>query len=116
MRIKRITAILLIGLIFVLTACAGSTATPLPKSGTSPPNLTAAQAEGIVASAIRASTPDVQRSAVCFDSAFNYSNRQWMVTVWPSNEDESKQYLGYVYVVDDATGKLLNPPPVYTPK
>jgi hypothetical protein len=115
MRIKRITATLLIGLLFTLTACASPAATPPPKASTSPPNLTAQQAQGIVVSAIQASTLIIRQSSCYFKTDFNYSNRQWMVTVWAS-EENSKIYAGAVYIVDDATAKLLNPPPVFTPK
>lgn len=113
MIIKRITAILLIGVLFVLAACA--TATPPPKTSTSPPNLTAQQAQGIVIAAVNASTPTIQQSSHWYKADFNFSTRQWMVTVWASEAD-SKQYAGSVYIVDDATGKLLNPPPIYIPQ
>ena len=86
-----------------------------PPTPPTPPNLTASQAMGVVAAAIRASTPTVRASAGWYEGKFNYSSRQWMVEVW-SSENASKQYLGHVYIVDDATGKVLNPPPVYTPK
>jgi len=115
MRGKRITAILLIGLLFIFTACASPVVTPPPKASNAAPNLTVQQAQGIVASAIRASTPVVRAPAGCFKAEFNYSSRQWIVTVWAS-EENSKKYLGYVYIVDDATGKLINPPPVLNPR
>jgi hypothetical protein len=35
--------------------------------------------------------------------------------VWKTKED-SEKYLGDVYIVDDATGKVLNPPPAYNLK
>jgi len=106
-RITLVTTILLLGLLFAFTACASPTETP--------PNFTAQQAIGIVAAATEASTPTIRASSRWFSSEFNYSTRQWMVTVWASEED-SKKYGGTVYIVDDATGKVLNPPPVYTPK
>jgi hypothetical protein len=84
-----------------------------PKTYT--PNLTRSDAQGIVYSAIKASTPAIQQSAGWMGAEFNTSTRQWHVTVWKSEED-SKKYGGAVYIVDDATGKLLNPPPVYYPK
>ena len=115
MRIKRITAILLIGLLFVLTACDSPTATSQSKTSTYWPNLTAQQAQGLVIAAINASTPAIQYSSHWYSTQFNYSTRQWMVTVWAS-ENASKEYAGAVYNVDDATGKVLNPPPVYNPK
>lgn len=87
----------------------------IPPTPPTPPNLTASQAMGVVAAAIGASTPTVRASAGWFEGKFNYSSRQWMVEVW-SSENASKQYLGHVYIIDDATGKVLNPPPVYTPK
>ncbi len=87
----------------------------LKASLVTPPNLTATQALGIVGSALLASTPQTQQMSCWFKTEFNYSNRQWMVTAWASEED-SKKYYGSVYIVDDATGKVLNPPPVYTPK
>lgn len=80
-----------------------------------PPNFTASQAMGVVVSAINASTPTIQRESGWFETKFNSSTRQWITTVW-SSENASKEYAGAVYIVDDATGKLLNPPPVYTPK
>lgn len=79
------------------------------------PNLTAQQAQGIVVSAIYTSTVAIQRRSLYYQEAFNYSTRQWMVSVW-SSEENSKIYAASVYIVDDATGKLLNPPPVYNPK
>ena len=79
------------------------------------PNLTAQQAQGVVISAINTSTVAIQERAHYYRTEFNYTTRQWMVTAWPSEED-SKQYAGAVYIVDDATGKLLNPPPIYNPK
>lgn len=108
MRIKRITMILVIGLLFVLTACSSPTATP--------PHLTAQQAQGLVIAAIEASTPAILLSSSVYETEFNYSNRQWMVTVWMSEQNRKNQYGGAVYNVDDATGKVLNPPPVYSPK
>ena len=78
------------------------------------PNLTHTIARGIVSAAIDASTLPVRMSAGWYKSEFNYGTRQWMVTVW-SSENASKQYLGAVYIVDDANGKLLNPPPMYNP-
>ena len=110
MRIKRITAILVIGLLFILTACASPMATPPPKTSTSPPNVTDQQAMGVVIAAIEASTPTIRQSSGYYKVDFNYSTRQWMVTVWAS-EGNSKKYAGRVYIVDDATGKVLNPPP-----
>ncbi len=86
-----------------------------PPPNTSPPNLTAQQAQGVVISAIHTSTVAIQQRSQYYREEFNYSTRQWMVTVWSSEED-SKQYAGSVYIVDDATGKVLNPPPIYTPK
>ena len=80
-----------------------------------PPNFTASQANGIVAAAVSASTPAIRASSGWLHAEFNYSTRQWVVTVWPSEED-SKKYAGHTYLVDDATGKLVNPPPVYNPK
>ena len=79
------------------------------------PNLTAQQAQGIVVSAIHTSTEAIQQRSNWYRAEFNYSTRQWMITVWATEED-SKQYAGAVYIVDDATGKLLNPPPIYNPK
>ena len=80
-----------------------------------PPHLTAQQAQGVVISAIHTSTEAIQQRSLYYQEEFNYSARQWMVTVWSSEED-SKQYAGAVYIVDDATGKVLNPPPIYTQK
>ena len=117
MRIIRITVLILIVLLFVFTSCTNSTATPTPKTYTPPtaPNLTAQQAIGVVVAAIQASTPAVRASSGWFEAKFNYSSRQWTVEVWAS-ENASKEYAGAVYIVDDATGKVINPPPVYTPK
>jgi hypothetical protein len=79
------------------------------------PKLTAQQAQGVVVSAIYTSTVAIQQRSHYYEVEFNYSTRQWMVTTW-SSEEASKQFAGSVYIVDDATGKLLNPPPIYTPK
>ena len=83
---------------------------PMPKTYSA--NLNYEQAIGIVISAINASTPTIRASSgYCF-AKFDSSSRQWYVTVWKSEED-SKKYAGAVYIVDDITGKILNPPPVY---
>lgn len=80
-----------------------------------PPNLTYSEARGVVAAATSASTPAIIRSSGWSKAEWYPSSRQWHVTVWSSKED-SEQYAGITYIVDDATGKVLNPPPVYTPK
>ncbi|MGA7677700.1 MAG: hypothetical protein WCA51_04915 [Dehalococcoidia bacterium] len=85
--------------------------TPPPETSTSPPNLTGQQAMGVVIAATEASTYTIRQSSGWYKADFNFSTRQWMVTVWASEED-SKKYAGCVYIVDDATGKVLNPPPV----
>jgi len=115
MRTKRITIILIIGLAFILTACVSPTTTRSPETNPIAPRLTAQQAQGIVIAAINASTYAIRTSSRYFQASFNYSNRQWMVTAWQS-EEASKIYAGAVYIVDDTTGKLLNSPPVFNPK
>lgn len=83
---------------------------PIPKTYSL--NFTAQQAIGIVVSAINASTPTIRASSGYYSAQFNSSSRQWRVTVWKSEED-SKKCAGATYIVDDVTGKILNPPPVY---
>ncbi|MDP2731199.1 MAG: hypothetical protein Q8O55_12065 [Dehalococcoidales bacterium] len=109
-----VTAVLVLALGII--GCS-QTQTPPPKTYTppTPPNLTAQQAIGVVVAAIQASTPAVRASSGWFEAKFNYSSRQWTVEVW-SSENASKEYAGAVYIIDDAAGKLTNPPPVYNPK
>ncbi|MFC1962723.1 hypothetical protein ACFLWB_01825 [Chloroflexota bacterium] len=85
------------------------TTTPLPA------NLTTSEARGVVFAAINASTLEVRQSSRWAKAKWYPSSRQWHVTVWPSKE-ASEKYSGFTYIVDDATRKVLNPPPIYNPK
>ena len=77
------------------------------------PNYTAQQAIGIVQAAIFGSVLSVRNQSGYYQSAFNYNTRQWIITTW-AQQQWSTVYPGSVYLVDDATGKLLNPPPYDT--
>lgn len=111
----------LLALVLLFAGCGGPKPTPTLTPTTTPgpastPSLTSTQAMGLVAASLRAAASLIVRdSAGYFKAEFNYSSRQWVVTVWKTKED-SEKYLGDVYIVDDATGKVLNPPPAYNPK
>ena len=80
-------------------------ATPTPR-----PLLSASQARGIAASCLRAAaSAPVRYSGVIFRSEYLGSGK-WAITVWRSEEAREK-YLGDTYMVDEATGKVLNCPP-----
>ena len=75
------------------------------------PSLTPSQANGLVFACLKAAASySISTSAGWLSAEFNPANRQWIVSVWPS-EEASKTYLGVTYLVDDATGEVLNCPP-----
>ena len=114
-RLRQAIAVVLI-LTLGITGCS-QTQTQAPNSYTPPipPKITGQQAQDVVIAAIQSSTPTTQQSSGWYHAEFNYSTRQWMITVWAS-ENASKQYAGMVYIVDDANGILLSPPPMYNPQ
>jgi len=105
----------LLSFVLLFTGCGGAkpTGTLTPTQRASTPSLTASQAMGLVSTSLNASV--LRGPAHWFKAEFNYTKRQWVVTVWNTKED-SEKYLGDVYIVDDATGKVLNPPPALNPK
>lgn len=89
--------------------------TPTPTPTPAPPNLTAEQADWIVIDAI---SPNIPTSGFSFQTEFNPLNRQWHVTILetlsppitlPNGQIARQSQWGHVYIVDDDTGKVLNP-------
>ena len=84
--------------------------TAVPQTAVPQQNLTPTQASSLVASCITAAASySVRSSAGYYQANYRSQSGQWIVTTWPTKED-SEQYLGHSYIVDDASGKVLNCP------
>ena len=73
------------------------------------PNLSAVQAQSLVASCVEEARPYVFRDSVgYFESQFTPMG-QWVVTIWDSEEATARN-VGHAYIVEDATGKVADCP------
>jgi hypothetical protein len=114
MHVERVLAPITCILIVVVTAM--TVACSHPRETTTvryQPRLTVTQAKGLVVSALTNSgkgTLILLGQDGYFEWEFNQDTRQWIITVWADKSLHDGKHIGNVYLVDDATGKVLNPP------
>jgi hypothetical protein len=109
-------------IIFFIMTCLVITASACQKTSSTSsyqPRFTEMQVGGLVESVLMASG-DVRLYMLArdgsFDAELDVSRKQWIVTYWTAEEMQRNKSAGRivntgsVFIVDDITGKVLNPP------